>query len=142
MIDETGYASVRVTGISMLPLLHHMRDSVVIARPDHLHVGDIVLFDRRNGRYALHRVIHKGKNGFSMAGDNQWYYDKNLPYDQIEGVVTTINRNGRSISCSKVTMKLYARVVAFLAKPRIIAARPVRRLYRIAGTIGTHTRKE
>ena len=57
ILDETGQAYVRVTGMSMWPLLYHLRDGVLLVRPEHIRTGDIVLFDRQNGRYALHRVI-------------------------------------------------------------------------------------
>ena len=67
-LAETGQAFVRVTGVSMQPLLRHLRDGVVLGPPQRLRRGDIVLFDRLNGRYALHRVIRVGKNGFTMAG--------------------------------------------------------------------------
>ena len=49
MLDETGQVYVHVTGMSMWPLLYHLRDGVLLVRPDNIHTGDIVLFDRQNG---------------------------------------------------------------------------------------------
>ncbi len=141
MLDETGQASVRVTGISMRPLLENLRDSVIIIKPEHLHIGDIVLFDRLNGRYALHRVIRKRKDGFTMAGDNQWFVERKLPYDQITGVVTSINRKGRIISCRKLSMQIYAQVVVLLTMPRIYLYRLAKRTYRFIRIIGPHAGK-
>jgi len=128
MLDENGQAGVRVTGMSMWPILYHMRDSVVISKPAEtgVHVGDIVLFDRRNGRYALHRVIHKGKTCFAMAGDHQWYIDRRLPYEQIVGVVTQINRNGRWLKRGNPFVKCYGFVVTVLTEPRIFLWKMVR----------------
>ena len=142
MLCKTGCANVRVTGMSMWPLLHHLRDSVVISKPDHIRFGDIVLFDRRNGRYALHRVISRRKDGFDMAGDHQWHFEINLPYDQIVGVVTSINRNGRSISCSRLSMKIYAVTVAFTAKPRIYLQEGICKVLRTLRFSGSQSRKE
>ena len=121
MLDENGQAGVRVTGMSMWPMLYHKRDSVVISKPAQagVRVGDIVLFDRRNGRYALHRVIHKGKTCFAMAGDHQRYIDRRLPYEQIVGVVTQINRNGRMLKRGNPVVKCYGFIVTMLAEPRI-----------------------
>ena len=65
-----------------------------------------------------------------MAGDNQWYFEDDLPYDQIIGVVKGIYRDGRYISCEKLHMKIYARMVAFFAVPRIVLRRLVKRLFR------------
>ena len=131
-LAETGRAYVRVTGDSMRPLLRHLRDGVVIVPPGRVRAGDIVLFDRRNGRYALHRVIYKGKNGFVMAGDNQWHLERALPYGQILGVVDEIVRDGRRIARKNVFLKMYSWIVTGLTFPRIYmrkaAAAPVRRL--------------
>ena len=126
-LSRQGQAYVRVTGRSMQPLLKHLRDGVVLAAPDSIRRGDIVLFDRRNGRYALHRVIRKKKNGFTMAGDNQWYVEKDLPYDQIVGVVVAIDRNGRRIACKNFLLKMYALAVTGLTFPRIYLWKAVRK---------------
>lgn len=129
-LADTGQAYVRVTGASMMPLLRHMRDGVIIVPPRCVRVGDIVLFDRLTGRYALHRVIFKGKNGFVMAGDNQWHLEWDLPYSQVVGVVDAIDRDGRRISCNGFFIKLYARLVTGLTFPRIYIWKGVKRLAR------------
>ena len=118
-LSDTGRAYIRVTGMSMWPLLRHIRDGVVITPPEKVRTGDIVLIDRRDGRYALHRVIRKGANGFVMAGDHQWHFETNLPYDQIIGVVVSIDRNGRNLSCKNFFIKSYALTVTALTFPRI-----------------------
>ncbi len=118
-LSENGQAFVRVTGSSMQPLLFHLRDGVAIVPPGEIHIGDIVLYDRQNGRYALHRVIRKGKEGFTMAGDNQWHMENDLPYDQIVGVVSRIQRNGKWIPCTNALLRLYSCMVSVLAFPRI-----------------------
>ena len=118
-LSENGQAYIRVTGSSMQPLLHHLRDGVAIVPPREIRKGNIVLFDRKNGRYALHRVIQKGETGFTMAGDNQWFMEKDLPYDQIVGVASDIHRKGKWISCRSFRMRAYSRAVTLLAFPRI-----------------------
>lgn len=130
-LADTGQAYVRVTGVSMTPLLRHLRDGVIIVPPERVRVGDIVLFDRRNGRYALHRVIWKGKRGFAMAGDHQWYAERGLPCDQIIGVVSCIDRNGRRIPRENFLLKMYALTVAVLAFPRITLWKAARKLKKL-----------
>lgn len=130
MLDETGQAYVRVTGMSMWPILYHLRDGVLLVRPENIRTGDIVLFDRQNGRYALHRVIRKKKNGFHMAGDHQWHMEYDLPYEQVMGVVKGVYRKGQYISADKPLMKLYAGIVVLLTVPRILLWRLVRFLVR------------
>lgn len=118
-LADKGQAFVRVTGISMQPLLRHVRDGVILAPPSRIRRGDIVLFDRRNGHYALHRVIRAQKSGFTMAGDNQWHVEKDLPYDQVVGVAIAIDRNGRRIPCTNFFIKIYAWAVPAFTFPRI-----------------------
>lgn len=132
MIRQTLYVSgqayVRVTGNSMWPMLRHLRDGVVISSRERVHVGDIVLFDRLNGHYALHRVIKKGRNGFTMAGDNQCHMEEALPYDQIMGVAVSIDRNGHKISRNNYFVKSYAIVVTAFTFPRIYLWKLVQKL--------------
>lgn len=130
MLDETGQAYVRVTGMSMWPLLFHLRDGVLLVRPEKIRIGDIVLFDRKNGRYVLHRVIHRKKTGFHMAGDHQWHMEHDLPYEQVMGVVKGVYRKGQYISADKSLMKLYAGAVVLFTVPRIILWRLVRFLFK------------
>ena len=125
MLAAQGQAYVRVTGNSMWPLLRHLRDGVVIVPPERIRTGDVVLYDRKNGRYALHRVVWRGRRGFTMAGDNQWRVDYNLPYDQIVGVVSAIHRKGRYLSAKKFFLKMYAVAVTLLCVPRICLCKPL-----------------
>jgi len=126
-LGQCGQAGVRVTGNSMFPLLRHLRDSVVIVPPERVVPGDIVLFDRKNGRYALHRVIRMKPNGFSMMGDNQSHIEHGLPYDQIVGVVSVIRRDDRSFSAENFWIKFYAQAARVTAYPRMYLRTAARR---------------
>ncbi len=130
MLADNGQAFVRVTGSSMRPLLHHLRDGVILVPPERIRSGDIVLFDRKNGRYALHRVIGMGKSGFTMAGDNQWHMERNLPYDQIAGVVSAVCRAGREIPVENFFLKIYFQGARLLAWPRIYGCQAAKTLLR------------
>lgn len=112
----------------MWPILHHLRDGVVISSHEPVHVGDIVLFDRLDGHYALHRVIRKGRNGFTMAGDNQWHMERLLPYDQIMGVAVVLDRNGCRVARNNFFIKSYAITVTALTFPRIYLWKMIQRL--------------
>lgn len=117
-----------MTGSSMMPLLHHMRDRVEIKPGIKVRLGDIVLYDRQNGRYALHRVVRKKRDSFTMVGDNQWYIDYNLSYNQIVGVVTAVERNGKRIARENVFMKLYSLMLTTAAFPRIYLWKAIQKL--------------
>lgn len=135
MLSDNSEAYVRVTGNSMWPLLRHLKDSVVIVPPDNLRKGDIVLFDRCNGRYALHRAVQLKKTGFTMSGDNQPHVEYSLPYDQVVGKVTRIRRGDTEYSVEKFSFKIYFFAASFFSIPRMYLhqavqclKRPLRRL--------------
>ena len=129
-LEEHGQACVRVTGTSMRPLLRHMRDSVTIAAPGRIRAGDIVLFDRGNGRYALHRVIRTQKDTFAMAGDRQRHIETGLAYGQIAGVVVSIERGGRTISARSLPARAYGGAMVLRARLRLLARQILRPLKR------------
>lgn len=127
-LAENGQAYVRVTGSSMMPLLRHLRDGVIIVPPEKVRRGDIVLFDRLNGRYALHRVIRVKKDGFTMAGDNQWHVENGLPYGQIVGVAAWIDRGGKMMPCNNFFLVILSFLLTSLTLPRIYLRKAVSRL--------------
>lgn len=124
-LAEKGQAYVRVTGVSMTPLLRHLRDGVMLVPPERISAGDIVLFERENGRYALHRVIAVKGSVFTMAGDNQWHIEKNLPVHRIVGVAKMLHRNGKFIPCQKISIRIYSAYVTLLTRPRIYIRRAI-----------------
>lgn len=133
----SGEAYVCVSGISMQPMLRHLRDGVILVPPERIRWGDIVLFDRKNGRYALHRVVKKEKHGFCMAGDHQWHMEYGLPYDQIVGVVSHIVRDGRRLSVRRFPLNFYSMIITAAAIPRIYVYKVLRTLYRpLSGFFG------
>ena len=140
-LAQLGQSYVRVTGMSMWPLLHHLRDGVIIIPPDRIRTGDIVLFDRQNGRYALHRVVGRGKHGFSMAGDHQWHVERNLPYDQIVGVASMLHRKGRLIPSKNFFVRCYALAVTVLTPPRIFLRQVIKFLRKMIQSAGRSPEK-
>ena len=122
-LDGTGWAYVQVIGTGMEPLLRPLRDMVVVEHSHMIYRGDIVLVDRKDGLYSLRRVIRKGKNSFTVAGDNRRRRVKDLPCDRILGVVSRIQRDGRIISRRSLLLKIYTFMATWLAYPRIFRAK-------------------
>ena len=73
-LESGGRASLVVTGNSMYPTFRDRADMVSLIPVDRpLKKGDLILYRRDNGRYILHRIVTKPKNGtFFCTGDNQW----------------------------------------------------------------------
>ena len=132
-IDEAGRAYVPVADTGMEPLLRPSRDMVIVDRTRTIHRGDIVLLDRKGGRYGLRRVIRKGKSGFTVAGDSRWHTEKDLSCERILGVVSRIQRDGRFLSNRSLSLRLYTFLATWLAYPRFflgqIIGRSGKRVY-------------
>ncbi len=141
-LSDSGQAYVRVTGMSMRPLLRHLQDGVILVPPDRIRWGDIVLFDRRNGRYALHRVIRVKKRVFTMAGDNQWYFESDLPRAQIIGVAKAVVRGEKVVPRGNFFLKVYTVLVTGLAFPRIYLRKAIVRMGKLVCRLKNGDRKE
>lgn len=109
-------------GTSMLPMLRQGRDSVTLSPlPEKLCKYDLVLYQRKNGQYVLHRIIKAGET-YTCMGDNQFVKEPGLEYGQMIAVVTAFTRDGKSCSVNSLGHRLYCRFWHF--------SRTVRHLWR------------
>ncbi len=68
-----GVANLVVKGSSTAPMLHNGRDSVTLTPPaGPVKRGDVILYQRENGRYVLHRVIRCREDGLLCCGGGSW----------------------------------------------------------------------
>ncbi len=113
--DTGGELRFMPRGTSMLPLLREGRDSVAIKKiQGGARKYDIVLYRRKNGKYALHRVIGKNKSGYIMCGDNQLIKEYGIEDGQIEAVVSAVYRSGKRIDLSGFGSRVYSRLWCFM----------------------------
>lgn len=87
-----------ITGTSMLPLLVAGRDSVILSSVKKPNINDIIFYRRNNGQFVLHRIIGVDENGYILCGDNQWVKEYGIHDHNIIGVVTEINRDGKTFN--------------------------------------------
>ena len=97
IVGAGGVVRLTVTGQSMSPTLIEKRDSVLLKKPDKLKKGDIVLYQRKNGDYVLHRIVKKKKGEFGLCGDNQTLVEYPIYQEQVFGAVSGIIRKGKTI---------------------------------------------
>ena len=97
IVGAGGNVRLTVTGKSMMPTLIEHRDSVILEKPDKLKKSDIVLYQRSNGDYVLHRIVKIKKDGLGMCGDNQMVVEFPILPEQVIAVVSAIVRKGRRI---------------------------------------------
>ena len=105
---------MKVSGISMTPILHNGKDSVVLSAPGKVGKYDIVLHKRKNGQYILHRIIGKKKGAFVIAGDFETEKEYPVYEDMIIARVTSFCRNGKEYSPEDFIIKLYSRIWVFI----------------------------
>lgn len=95
-METAGSAQLTVTGWSMLPMLHNRKDQVtIVPATGEEKRGDLILYRRENGRYVLHRILRKTRDGFVCCGDNQWLTER-ISSQQVLALVSGFTRNGKN----------------------------------------------
>jgi len=109
-------------GISMLPMLRQGKDSVELAPlPEKLKKYDLPVYQYPSGKYVMHRVVAVKDDHYICLGDNTLEYETISP-DQMIGVVTAFQRNGKRIEVSNPLYRLYCLIWGH--------TRPLRVLYK------------
>ena len=113
MFRQEGKKSVTfiVRGFSMRPFLEDGRDKVVLVPPREPKIGDVVLAEISEKRYALHRVI-KVENGiYTMRGDgNPLRMTEQFTQDKIIGLADGFIRKGKFVSTNSRQWRCYSAV--------------------------------
>ena len=111
-IAQTGKSvSTVVSGSSMAPFLASNRDFVFLETPKRpLKKGDIVLFQRENEAYILHRIKKITPQGLYLVGDRQVSLEGPVPEHSIRCVVTSAKRNNKIVTPDSFVWKFYEKV--------------------------------
>lgn len=111
-LERGGKVEFTPKGISMLPMLRHNQDVVMLEKQKgKLQKYDLPLYQRDNGKYVLHRVIKVCEDGsYVMCGDNQVTIETGIRDENIIGIVTEFVRKGKRYSCCGSGYKIYCRI--------------------------------
>lgn len=104
VIEEGDCFPLAVKGNSMYPFLREGKDKVVFSslKGRTIKRGDIILFQRKNCQYIVHRVYKiENDNTLTLVGDNQVLLEKGIKLDQVKAYVGSVVRNGREIDCEQ-----------------------------------------
>lgn len=111
LVEGGKSVSITVAGSSMSPFLIHGRDRVFFEKPDRpLKRGDIAFYQRRNGRYVMHRIYKIKKDGYYMVGDAQTAIEGPLQREQIFARITRCERNGKMIDEKNLSWQFFEKV--------------------------------
>lgn len=97
-----------VTGISMYPLFRGDVDTVTLKKKTTVKKYDILLYQRENGDYILHRVVNIKNDILYMAGDYETTIEFPIYKNQVIATVESFSRKNKNISCRNLFYKLYS----------------------------------
>ena len=131
LVNEGKEVVLNITGSSMSPLLIHQRDAVMLSKiqtpPKR---GDIVLFQREDGSYVVHRVRKVSDEGYYMIGDGQTVTEGPVPNERLRAIVTKVRRKGQWIERNDLKWWLFASFWLWIVPLRPFMVRLIR-LFRI-----------
>ena len=99
LLQENRQIVIPVSGNSMTPFLCGGRDFVMLRKceKNELRTGDIVLYQRIQGQFVLHRIQKIRGQNFYAIGDAQRVTEGPISVERICGKVYGIQRKGRWI---------------------------------------------
>ncbi len=112
LISSGADVTLTVTGNSMVPLWHHLKNSVVLTgcNPYALKKGDVPLYRRADGRYILHRIVRVHKDTYDLAGDAQTEIERGLEKSRIIAVVKAFEYGGKMVQVTSRRYRAYERL--------------------------------
>lgn len=115
-----------ITGNSMSPFLIHGRDTVYLSRLTRpVRRGDMLLYQRENGGYVLHRVYKAAPEGLTMIGDAQTELEPGIQPEQVIAIVTRVERKGKPLAPGSFRWAFFEKIWIRIIPLR----RPIHRLY-------------
>lgn len=130
IIEQGQSTRIAVKGSSMYPFLRDSVDSVELAKGcfDSLIKGDIVLIQRTDGTYVMHRVLRKAKDFFYMVGDAQQWVEGPIFSNQLVAVVQGVWRKDKRIDCNNLSWRFLSWWWLLLRPYRYIILRVYRKI--------------
>lgn len=107
-LDTRGFLCYTNKGVSMMPLLRHDRDIMIIYKQtSDFKKNDAVLFKRPNGQYVLHRITKVHGDGlYTIIGDN-CIGGEVVPEQQILGVLREVKRGDKTVHNDDFWYRVY-----------------------------------
>ena len=123
ILAEQGTLVYKTKGVSMRPMLRQDRDLVHIVPPaGRLKKYDVAFYRRASGLYVLHRVVKVNETGYAIRGDN-CIDTEQVGEEQLLGVLTAFQRNGKTVPVTAPGYRLYARLWCWIYPVRYLCKR-------------------
>ena len=111
-LENDGQVSFISTGNSMMPTIRNRQDTIHLVKPGRpLKKGDVIFYRRDNGKFVLHRIVGKNREGYILRGDNQREKEYGIRPDQVIALLAKIEQDGRVINCDSPSFRLKGRLM-------------------------------
>ena len=107
VLEKNGVLVYTNVGFSMMPLLRQRKDIIEIRRIEGRCRKYDVVFYKRGENYILHRVLKVLPDGYIIAGDHCTFIETDIKDENILGIMTRVQRNGKDITPDNFWYKLY-----------------------------------
>lgn len=103
---------ITARGNSMRPFLRDRIDRLILAKPcDAVQKGDVMLYEKPDGVFVLHRVVSKDEDGtFTFMGDCQNNKDVGVTADMIKAKLVGFFRGSKEISTDNPRYKKFVNI--------------------------------
>lgn len=124
-----------ISGNSMSPFLIHGRDTIYLSRLTRpVKRGDVLLYQRENGAYVLHRVYRVDDSSFTMVGDAQTELELGIRPEQVIAIMTSAERKGKKQAPGSFWWEFFEKIWI-----RMVPLRPiVRKVYTAVSRLLKH----
>lgn len=132
VIESGGEFLVYPNGTSMLPTIRPGKDAVLLCRADSVACGDLLLYQRKNGAYVLHRVVKLRKDGsYVLRGDNQFFDEGGIFPSDVVAKVSAIKRGEKEKRTSSLSFRIKSGMRLFFYPLRRFVFRAKNKLRRM-----------
>ena len=71
ILDTCGQYTGLTVGTSMNPLIHHQKDNIIVVKnKERLKKYDVPVYQDKNGKYIMHRIVEVHPDHYIIIGDN------------------------------------------------------------------------
>ena len=116
VISSGGEFNLFTRGTSMKPTIVEGVHSVMLGAPTEIARGDIILYERANGQFVLHRLLKIKGDEYFTCGDNQYIIERGIHPDSVIARVTKIQKGDTSVDVDKSRAFLFALCIKRIAK--------------------------
>lgn len=111
-LDNNQEFILPINGTSMQPFLRN-NDYVYLTIPNNLKHNDIILYQRNEEEFVLHRIVKQKDNYYVLMGDHQLIEEFPIYKEQVVAKVTKVRKNNKELSLKGIKYNLYLFFIKF-----------------------------